>query len=119
MDTCCGGALEDFLGFLKSPNGSFRLKEVGPISQQICYRALLTKIEELETETNILYDRELSIISVNQSLFIRRLLLALGNLSKQIPLLLGSTELWVNKTAADISGTCGDLSDSLERETSP
>ncbi|XVE62118.1 hypothetical protein DITRI_Ditri06bG0093300 [Diplodiscus trichospermus] len=108
VDSHCLSVLEDLLSFLESAKASVRLRDLVPYLQNKCYETVSTILKELNTELDILYsaiesedkqgDSVRRSVIVERSLFIGRLLFALGNYAKHIPLILGSPRFWVKST---------------------
>lgn len=113
VDSHCQSILEDLLHFLESPRASLRLKDLAPYLQNRCYESMSTILVGMKNELERLYaaldngnneGESLSpAIIVNRSLFIGRLLFALQNHSRHVPVILGSPRLWVNESTVAAS----------------
>lgn len=107
VDVSCQSILEDLLSFLESPKASRRLKDLGPYLQSKCYESVSSILMTLRKELDSLYapveNGEVpAAVTVEKSLFIGRLLFALQNHSKHIPLILGSPRFWANGNASAV-----------------
>ncbi|KAI3743296.1 hypothetical protein L1987_61002 [Smallanthus sonchifolius] len=108
VDNHCKNVLEDLLSFLESPKASLRLKELASYLQNKCFESMSAILTELKNELEHLYvalgDSSSSpTIIVERSLFIGRLLFAFQKYSRNIPVLLGSPQLWLNESTT-VSG---------------
>lgn len=112
VDSHCQSVLKDLLCFLESPKASVRLKDLGPYLQNKCYKSISTILMELKNELEQLSfdldDVKLEgksappALIVERALLIGRLLFAMQNHSKHIPVILGSPRLWVKETTMDV-----------------
>ncbi|KAL3628210.1 hypothetical protein CASFOL_027256 [Castilleja foliolosa] len=111
LDNCCQSVLKDLLSFLESPNASRRLKNLAPYVQNKCSEGLSVILIQLKNELDHLYsdlenenkDEKFSVSSVilvERSLFIGRLLFAIQKHARHIPVVLGSPRSWVSESAA-------------------
>lgn len=109
VDAKCSSILEDLLVFVECYNSTLRLKELAPYLQENCCETMAKIIRELEDELGLLSSSlenrngeniQPPSVLVERSLFIGRLLFALRNHSKQIPLILGSPRNWVKETSS-------------------
>ncbi|XP_059647293.1 conserved oligomeric Golgi complex subunit 1 [Cornus florida] len=119
VDSSCKSVLVDLLSFLESPKASLRLKDLAPYLQNKCYGSISAILMELKNELEHLSaalgngkrDSE-SVplpVLVERSLFIGRLLFAFQKHSRHIPVILGSPRMWINETAAAVSGKSPSL----------
>ncbi|KAJ1435855.1 conserved oligomeric golgi complex subunit 1-like protein [Sesbania bispinosa] len=134
VDVSCQSILEDLLSFLESPKASRRLKDLAPYLQHKCYESVSTILMALQKELDSLYNsmdhKEVpTIVTVEKSLFIGRLLFAFQNHSKHIPLILGSPRFWASGNASAVGklpslvkhsrfGSDASVCDSPGRQTS-
>ncbi|CAN0898933.1 Conserved oligomeric Golgi complex subunit 1 [Linum grandiflorum] len=110
VDKRCQVVLEDVLRFLESPNAAPRLKELVPFLQDKCYACMSSILTEIKTELDRLYssmgktDGAVQAmppaVVVERSIFVGRLLFAIQNHSKHVPLILGPPRFWVKGTTA-------------------
>ncbi|KAJ0511191.1 putative oligomeric Golgi complex subunit 1 protein [Helianthus annuus] len=115
VDDHCKNVLQDLLSFLESPKASLRLKELAPYLQNKCFESMSAILTDLKNELEYLYGslRDSSSSSANiveRSLFIGRLLFAFQKYSRNIPVLLGSPQSWLNEPMAVVSGKASPLS---------
>ncbi|KAK9943172.1 hypothetical protein M0R45_008790 [Rubus argutus] len=104
VDSSCQDVLDDLLSFLESPKAAVRLKNLAPYLQEKCFQTVYIILEQLNSELDNLEkgsDKQ-KLLTVERALFIGRLLFALQNHSKHIPLVLGPPRSWVNATESAV-----------------
>ncbi|KAH0988645.1 hypothetical protein GBA52_000128 [Prunus armeniaca] len=104
VDGSCQGVLDDLLCFLESPKAALRLKDLAPYLQDKCYQTISVILMQLNSELGNLEsgkDKQ-GLVTVERALFIGRLLFALQNHSKHIPIILGPPRSWANATGSAV-----------------
>ncbi|KAJ4908302.1 Vps51/Vps67 family (components of vesicular transport) protein [Raphanus sativus] len=119
VDHRCQSVLEDLLSFFESEKAGPRLKDLAPYVQNKCYDSVSAILADVDKELEFLYaamkkgnnDSEAipPAIIIEKSLFMGRLLFALLNHSKHVPLILGSPRLWCRETMNAVSDKLSSL----------
>ncbi|ESQ41622.1 hypothetical protein EUTSA_v10012518mg [Eutrema salsugineum] len=119
VDKRCQSVLEDLLSFFESEKAGPRLKDLAPYVQNRCYDSVSTLLADVDKELEFLCaamkkdnkDSEAipPAIIIEKSLFMGRLLFALLNHSKHVPLILGSPRLWCRETMTAVSDKLSSL----------
>ncbi|KAM5574407.1 conserved oligomeric Golgi complex subunit 1 [Rosa sericea] len=104
VDSSCQDVLDDLLSFLESPKAAVRLKNLAPYLQDKCFQTISIILEQLSSELDNLEkgSNKQRLLTVERALFIGRLLFALQNHSKHIPLVLGPPRSWVNESESAV-----------------
>ncbi|XP_024175040.1 conserved oligomeric Golgi complex subunit 1 [Rosa chinensis] len=104
VDSSCQDVLDDLLSFLESPKAAVRLKNLAPYLQDKCFQTISIILEQLSSELDNLEkgSNKQKLLTVERALFIGRLLFALQNHSKHIPLVLGPPRSWVNESESAV-----------------
>lgn len=104
VDSSCQDVLDDLLSFLESPKAAVRLKNLAPYLQDKCFQTVSLILEQLSSELDNLEKRsnKQKLVTVERALFIGRLLFALQNHSKHIPLVLGPPSSWENEAESAV-----------------
>ncbi|KAG5403283.1 hypothetical protein IGI04_009402 [Brassica rapa subsp. trilocularis] len=119
VDHRCQNVLEDLLSFFDSEKAGPRLKDLAPYVQNKCYDSVSAILADVDKELESLCaamkkgnnDSEAipPAIIIEKSLFMGRLLFALLNHSKHVPLILGSPRLWCRETMNAVSDKLSSL----------
>ncbi|KAH0855345.1 LOW QUALITY PROTEIN: hypothetical protein HID58_013711, partial [Brassica napus] len=119
VDHRCQNVLEDLLSFFDSEKAGPRLKDLAPYVQNKCYDSVSAILNDVDKELESLCaamkkgnnDSEAipPAIIIEKSLFMGRLLFALLNHSKHVPLILGSPRLWCRETMNAVSDKLSSL----------
>jgi hypothetical protein len=119
VDRRCHSVLEDLLSFFESEKAGPRLKDLAPYVQNKCYDSVSALLADVDKELEFLCaavkkenkDSEAipPAIIIEKSLFMGRLLFALLNHSKHVPLILGSPRLWCRETMTAVSDKLSSL----------
>ncbi|XP_050376557.1 conserved oligomeric Golgi complex subunit 1 [Argentina anserina] len=104
VDSSCQDVLDDLLSFLESPKAAVRLKNLAPYVQDKCFQTMSLILEQLSSELDRLEkgSNKQKLLIIERALFIGRLLFALQNHSKHIPLVLGPPRSWVNEAESAV-----------------
>ncbi|KAJ0261036.1 Conserved oligomeric Golgi complex subunit 1 [Hirschfeldia incana] len=119
VDHRCQSVLEDLLSFFESEKAGQRLTDLAPYVQNKCYDSVSALLADVDKEVEFLFaamkkgnnDSEAipPAIIIEKSLFMGRLLFALLNHSKHVPLILGSPRLWCRETMNAVSDKLASL----------
>ncbi|CAH8364707.1 unnamed protein product [Eruca vesicaria subsp. sativa] len=119
VDVRCQSVLEDLLSFFESEKAGPRLEDLAPYVQNKCYDSVSALLADVDKEVEFLCaamkkgnnDSEAipPAIIIEKSLFMGRLLFALLNHSKHVPLILGSPRLWCRETMNAVSDKLSSL----------
>ncbi|XP_013628190.1 PREDICTED: conserved oligomeric Golgi complex subunit 1-like [Brassica oleracea var. oleracea] len=119
VDHRCQSVLEDLLSFFESEKAGPRLKDLAPYVQSKCYDSVSALLADVDKELESLCaamkkgnnDSEAipPAIIIEKSLFMGRLLFALLNHSKHLPLILGSPRLWCRDIMTAVSDKLSSL----------
>ncbi|KAL0709587.1 hypothetical protein Bca4012_016565 [Brassica carinata] len=119
VDHRCQSVLEDLLSFFESEKAGPRLEDLAPYVQNKCYDSVSALLADVDKELEFLCaamkkatnDNEAipPAIIIEKSLFMGRLLFALLNHSKHVPLILGSPRLWCKATMNAVSDKLSSL----------